>query len=40
MKISSKGMEIGDVLEEFQGVLTGVPRYRGKNEQLLGEQKS
>jgi circadian clock protein KaiC len=40
MKIGSQGMEIGDVLEEFQGVLTGVPRYRGKSEQLLGEQKS
>jgi len=40
MKIGSQGMEIGDVLVEFQGVLTGVPRYRGKGDQLLGEQKS
>lgn len=40
MKLGPGGMEIGEVLEEFQGVLTGVPRYRGKNEQLFGEQKS
>jgi hypothetical protein len=24
------------VLQAFQGVLTGVPRYRGKDEHLLG----
>jgi len=29
-------MQIGEMLEEFQGVLTGVPRYRGKDAQLLG----
>jgi circadian clock protein KaiC len=40
LKIGPNGMEIGDVLDEFQGVLTGVPRFRGKSEQLLGEQKS
>jgi circadian clock protein KaiC len=39
MKIGPKGMEVGDVLEEFHGVLTGVPQYRGKSTQLLGEQK-
>jgi hypothetical protein len=31
------GMQVGEVLEEFQGVLTGVPRYRGKDAQLLGD---
>jgi len=36
MKIGPKGMQIGEVLEDFQGVLTGVPRYRGKDERLLG----
>ena len=35
MKIGPAGMQIGDVLQDFQGVLTGVPRYRGKDEQLL-----
>ena len=39
MKIGPHGMEIGDVLEEFEGVLTGVPRYRGRSEHLLSEQK-
>ena len=39
LRVGSHGMEIGDVLEEFQGVLTGVPRYRGKGEQLLDDQK-
>ena len=37
MKIGAAGMQIGEVLAEFQGVLTGVPRYRGKDAQLLGE---
>lgn len=36
MKIGSSGMQIGEVLQDFQGVLTGVPRYRGKDERLLG----
>jgi len=36
MKIGAAGMQVGEVLEEFQGVLTGVPRYRGTDEQLLG----
>ncbi len=36
MKIGAAGMQVGEVLEEFQGVLTGVPRYRGKETQLLG----
>ncbi len=37
MKIGSAGMQIGEVLKDFQGVLTGVPRYRGKDEHLLGQ---
>jgi circadian clock protein KaiC len=36
MKIGSTGMQVGEVLEEFDGVLTGVPRYRGREQQLLG----
>lgn len=39
MKIGSTGAQIGLVLEEFEGVLTGVPRYRGKQDQLLGDAK-
>ncbi len=37
MKIGPTGMQVGEVLEEFQGVLTGVPRYRGKDAQLLDD---
>jgi len=37
MKIGSAGMQIGEVLTEFEGVLTGVPRYRGKDSRLIGE---
>jgi circadian clock protein KaiC len=40
MKIGPAGMQIGEVLQEFQGVLTGVPRYRGKDEHLLGRNEN
>ena len=36
MKIGPAGAQIGEVLEQFEGVLTGVPRFRGKQDQLLG----
>lgn len=39
MKIGSTGMQIGEVLQDFQGVLTGVPRYRGKDERLIGQNE-
>jgi hypothetical protein len=29
-------MQVGEPLHEFQGVLTGVPRYTGKEAPLLG----
>src|SRR5262249_9361378 len=29
------GARIGEVLRDFQGVLTGVPRYSGKDSSLL-----
>jgi circadian clock protein KaiC len=35
MKIGPSGMQVGEVLEQFEGVLTGVPRYRGKDSRLL-----
>jgi circadian clock protein KaiC len=35
MKIGSEGIKVGEVLEQFEGVLTGVPRYRGKADTLL-----
>jgi circadian clock protein KaiC len=39
LRFGPHGMEIGDVLEEFQGVLTGVPQYRGKGEHLFQDPK-
>lgn len=39
LKIGSAGMEVGEVLQDFDGVLTGVPRYRGKQGRLFGEEE-
>ena len=39
LKIGPTGMQVGDVLQDFEGVLTGVPRYRGKDARLLGDQE-
>jgi len=39
MKLGSHGMEIGEVLQEFEGVLTGVPRYVGDRLNLIGGEK-
>lgn len=35
MRLSNRGMVIGEPLREFQGVLTGVPVYRGSDGPLL-----
>jgi circadian clock protein KaiC len=35
MQLGPGGVRIGDSLREFEGVLTGVPRYRGSDSQLL-----
>lgn len=40
LKIGSTGMQIGEVLQDFDGVLTGVPRYRGKQARLLNDNES
>jgi circadian clock protein KaiC len=34
-RMSSRGIEVGKVLTEFQGVLTGVPAYTGEKESLM-----
>lgn len=34
-QISRNGINVGNVLTEFQGILTGVPNYRGRDEKLL-----
>ena len=36
--ISSNGITIGPVLEEFQGVLRGVPQYVGARSPMLDEK--
>lgn len=36
MQFGPTGIKIGEVLREFEGVLTGVPRYRGQDGHLLG----
>lgn len=35
LRIDSKGLRIGTVLDEFKGVLTGIPEYLGTQDQLL-----
>ncbi len=34
LSFSAKGIQVGKVLEEFEGVLTGTPRFRGETAQL------
>ena len=34
-KIARSGLEVGEPLTEFQGVLTGVPTFLGKADQIL-----
>ncbi|HEY4328225.1 MAG TPA: ATPase domain-containing protein, partial [Phycisphaerae bacterium] len=35
LQVNERGVEIGEPLSEFQGVLTGVPTYVGKAESLI-----
>ncbi len=39
MKIGPTGMQVGEALYDFEGVLTGVPRFRGKNARLLSNNE-
>jgi circadian clock protein KaiC len=34
MRITSAGLHVGDPLREFQGIMTGVPRYEGETRML------
>jgi circadian clock protein KaiC len=40
LRISSEGLEVGDALESFQGVLRGAPEFVGQQETLLGKTAS
>ena len=35
LHVTEQGLQIGEPLEDFQGVLTGIPTYVGKSENLL-----
>jgi circadian clock protein KaiC len=36
-RIDKGGIQLGAPLREFRGVLTGVPQYRGKRDELMDE---
>jgi circadian clock protein KaiC len=36
-RISNRGLDVGPALEQFQGVLRGVPTYLGGSEPLIAE---
>ena len=38
LRLGPGGVQVGKPLREFEGVLTGVPKYRGKAEPLLTEE--
>jgi len=35
--MNENGIVVGEPLDGFQGILTGVPTYVGKRTQLMGE---
>ncbi len=37
LQLTTEGVRIGDVLQQFRGVLTGIPEYRGRREDLLDQ---
>jgi circadian clock protein KaiC len=37
-KLDANGLRVGEPLQNFQGVLTGVPTYKGSSKQMLGER--
>jgi circadian clock protein KaiC len=38
--LTSQGIRIGQPLNDFEGVLTGIPVYRGNRDGLIEEPKS
>nr|CAD6628271.1 circadian clock protein KaiC [Rhizobium sp. TCK]CAD6630250.1 circadian clock protein KaiC [arsenite-oxidising bacterium NT-25] len=38
--LSSEGVSVGHALADFSGVLTGVPKYHGAREALMGDEPS
>lgn len=39
LRVDSQGLRVGEVLNEFRGLLTGVPDYMGNSDQLLEPRK-
>ncbi len=39
LRLTGRGIEIGEPLREFEGILTGVPRYRGSAAPLLARDR-
>src|SRR5262249_45219754 len=39
LEITSSGLRIGEPLREFQGVLTGIPRFVGRDADLINKMK-
>jgi circadian clock protein KaiC len=39
-RLSEQGIQIGGPLKDFQGVLTGVPRYTGRSDALIARSGS
>jgi circadian clock protein KaiC len=39
LKIGPTGIQVGEVLQDFDGVLTGVPRFRGKTARLFSDDQ-
>ncbi len=37
LKLTANGLQVGEALEDFEGVLTGLPSYRGRVAMLPGE---
>lgn len=38
LRVDQQGIRVGEVLENFEGVLTGVPRFKGSSEAMLGDR--
>jgi circadian clock protein KaiC len=40
LRFSERGVQVGEALTDFEGVLTGLPAYRGEVAMLTGQQSS
>ncbi len=40
LKIGARGMQVGEMLQDFEGILTGIPRYVGKDARLISDEEN